>query len=180
MSATGGPRIYVADLAAYNNGVLHGVWIDATDEVDEIWAQIRSMLAASPIHGAEEHAVHDYDGFFDLHLGEYESIEHLHSVAVGIAEHGRAFAVWAGLLDRAEWDEQLDSFEDHFEGVYDSYAEFGEQVLELHGLDTDLARLNVPETIRDYLRVDTEALGRDWAEGMQMAWSEGRLYVFFD
>ena len=24
-------RIYVADLAAYNNGKLHGVWIDATD-----------------------------------------------------------------------------------------------------------------------------------------------------
>ncbi|WP_202940975.1 antirestriction protein ArdA [Alteromonas macleodii] len=22
--------IYVADLAAYNNGILHGVWIDAT------------------------------------------------------------------------------------------------------------------------------------------------------
>lgn len=149
MSATGGPRIYVADLAAYNNGILHGVWIDATDEVPEIWTQIHSILAASPMPGAEEHAIHDYDGFFDLHLGEYESIEHLHRLAVGIAEHGRAFAVWAGLLDRAEWDDNLNSFEDHFEGVYDSYADFGEQVLELHDLDTDLTRLNIPETIRD-------------------------------
>ena len=25
-------RIYVADLAAYNNGKLHGVWIDATQD----------------------------------------------------------------------------------------------------------------------------------------------------
>ena len=27
------PSIYVADLAAYNNGYLHGVWIDATQEL---------------------------------------------------------------------------------------------------------------------------------------------------
>ena len=25
------PRIYVACLAAYNNGILHGAWIEATD-----------------------------------------------------------------------------------------------------------------------------------------------------
>lgn len=29
-------RIYVADLAAYNNGILHGVWIDACDDLDTI------------------------------------------------------------------------------------------------------------------------------------------------
>ena len=28
------PRIYVADLAAYNAGRLHGVWIDATQDVE--------------------------------------------------------------------------------------------------------------------------------------------------
>ena len=28
-------RIYVADLAAYNNGKLHGVWIDATSDLDD-------------------------------------------------------------------------------------------------------------------------------------------------
>jgi hypothetical protein len=26
------PSIYVADLAAYNAGILHGIWIDATQE----------------------------------------------------------------------------------------------------------------------------------------------------
>ena len=29
-------RIYVADLAAYNNGKLHGVWINASDDLDDI------------------------------------------------------------------------------------------------------------------------------------------------
>jgi len=37
--------IYVADLAAYNNGILHGVWIDATQDIDDIQEQINDMLA---------------------------------------------------------------------------------------------------------------------------------------
>ena len=40
-------RIYVADLAAYNTGHLHDVWINACDELDDIKAQINEMLAAS-------------------------------------------------------------------------------------------------------------------------------------
>jgi len=46
---SGNIRIYVADLAAYNAGHLHGVWIDATLELDDIQAQVRTMLAASPV-----------------------------------------------------------------------------------------------------------------------------------
>ena len=41
------PRIYVACLAAYNDGRLHGRWIAATT-ADEIRTQVRAMLAASP------------------------------------------------------------------------------------------------------------------------------------
>ncbi len=33
-------RIYVADLAAYNSGHLHGVWIDATLDTDYIQDQV--------------------------------------------------------------------------------------------------------------------------------------------
>ena len=39
------PRIYVACLAAYNNGYLHGAWIDADQDVDEIRDEIATMLA---------------------------------------------------------------------------------------------------------------------------------------
>lgn len=41
-------KIYVADLAAYNNGILHGVWIDATQEIDDIQQQINELLPNSP------------------------------------------------------------------------------------------------------------------------------------
>ena len=52
-----GPRIYVACLAAYNNGFLHGRWIDATTP-DEIMEEVQAMLAASPIPQAEEWGIH--------------------------------------------------------------------------------------------------------------------------
>ncbi|HBL92812.1 MAG TPA: hypothetical protein DD375_04790, partial [Hyphomonas sp.] len=51
------PRVYVACLAAYNNGRLHGAWINAT-EPDEIMEHVRAMLAASPEPDAEEWAIH--------------------------------------------------------------------------------------------------------------------------
>ena len=37
------PQIYIACLAAYNNGKLHGVWIDATQDVDHIWEEINAI-----------------------------------------------------------------------------------------------------------------------------------------
>ena len=67
--------IYVACLAAYNNGKLHGCWIDATQELDDIQDQINSMLASSPEEDAEEYAIHDYEGFGSYRLGEYEGID---------------------------------------------------------------------------------------------------------
>ena len=49
-------QIYVADLAAYNAGHLHGVFIDATEELDDIQDQINAMLGNSPVDDAEEYA----------------------------------------------------------------------------------------------------------------------------
>lgn len=41
------PRIYVACLASYNNGALHGEWINASENVDDMQTRINDMLAAS-------------------------------------------------------------------------------------------------------------------------------------
>ena len=79
------PRIYVACLAAYNNGCLHGRWIDATTP-DEVMAEVCAMLAASPLPDAEEWAIHDYEGFEGAHLSEYESFETVCNLA---AQQGR-------------------------------------------------------------------------------------------
>ena len=67
------PRIYVACLASYNAGILHGEWIDATD-ADTIREAIQEMLKRSPTPGAEEWAIHDYEGFGPLRLSEFEDL----------------------------------------------------------------------------------------------------------
>ena len=80
-------RIYVADLAAYNAGKFHGVWIDATMGMDEIWEEVKNMLAKSPEPMAEEYAIHDYEGFGGYGLSEYEGLERAHEIAAFIEEH---------------------------------------------------------------------------------------------
>ena len=69
------PKIYVADLAAYVNGRLHGRWIEANQDPEDIHQEIQEMLAESPEPSAEEHAIHDYEHFGSFHLAEYEDIE---------------------------------------------------------------------------------------------------------
>lgn len=48
------PRIYVACLASYNNGVLHGEWIDLDgQDTDDVQAEIAKMLRASKFPNVE-------------------------------------------------------------------------------------------------------------------------------
>ena len=74
------PRIYVACLAAYNNGILHGAWIEAVDAWS-MWEATRDMLAKSPIPDAEEWAIHDYEGFASIRISEYASFERVAELA---------------------------------------------------------------------------------------------------
>ena len=67
-------QICVACLASYNNGILYGKWIDATQDESDIVAEIQGILANSPIEGAEEWAVHDYEGFGALKIEEYSEL----------------------------------------------------------------------------------------------------------
>jgi len=54
------PRIYVADLEAYNNGRLVGEWLDLSDynDADELMDAIQDVLKKS---GGEEYAIHDVE-----------------------------------------------------------------------------------------------------------------------
>ncbi|MCC2603641.1 antirestriction protein ArdA [Sphingopyxis yananensis] len=87
------PRIYVACLAAYNNGYLYGAWIDADQNADEIREEIAAMLGRSPIEHAEEYAIHDYEGFEGVTISEYAGIDTLARLGAFIAEHGALGAV---------------------------------------------------------------------------------------
>ena len=80
------PKIYVACLSSYNSGKLHGKWIDAAQDADDIQSEIDEMLEASPVADAEEFAIHDFEDFGGMSIGEYESIENVSKLAIAIEE----------------------------------------------------------------------------------------------
>ncbi len=121
-------RIYVADLAAYNAGHLHGVWIDATQELDDIQEQVDAMLAASPVEGAEEYAIHDFEGFDAYRLGEYEGLESAHQIACFIEEYpafGSALLAHFNDLEQAR-----KAAEEDYCGCYSSLADYAQELTE--------------------------------------------------
>jgi antirestriction protein len=173
-TATGtAPRIYVACLAAYNNGRLHGEWIDADQDAEDIWSEVQRMLAASPEPGAEEWAIHDHEGFGELRLSEWESIERVASIAAGIAEHGEAFTAWLSYdADRDPAD--LDAFADAYMGEWDSIRAYAEDYADSTGLDALADQAGSP-----YVVVDIDALARDMEIELYAAPSgNGSVYVF--
>lgn len=143
------PRIYAACLAAYNNGRLHGRWIDATQEPDDIQAEISEMLAASPITDAEEWAIHDYEGFEGARLEGYSGIEKAHALALFIVERGE---LGAKLLEHVGGDlEQAEAAFDDYAGEHESLADFAREITE--------ETTDIPPTLVNY--IDYDAIARD-------------------
>lgn len=145
------PRIYVACLAAYNNGYLHGAWIDADQGADEIRDEIAAMLARSPIKGAEEYAIHDYEGFEGVSIKEYAGIDTVARMGAFIAEHG---ALGAGLLEQfvGDMDQAETALRDCYHGQFASLADFMEDLTAESGV-------TIPEALRYY--IDWKAMARD-------------------
>lgn len=166
------PKIYVADLAAYNNGFLHGKWIDATQDIDDIWQEIRTMLKASPVEDAEEHAIHDYDGFYGYGVNEYDSIKTIHEIACFIEEHGELGGLlidhWSGDLEQA-----AQSIEENYCGQFESLADYAQELTE--------ETTEIPASLQMY--IDYQAMGRDMEWGgdvftLQTAHDE--VHIFFN
>lgn len=143
-------KIYVADLAAYNNGYLHGVWIDATLDIDDIHEQIKAMLESSPVDCSEEYAIHDYEGFAGYNLGEYEGIDTAHEIACFIEEHGE---IAGEVLNHfgGDLEEATKALDEQYAGCYSSLEDYAQELTE----DTS----EVPEHLAFY--IDYERMGRD-------------------
>lgn len=146
------PRIYVACLAAYNNGKLHGRWIDVTT-ADEMDAKIKAMLAESPEPGAEEWAIHDFEGFQGIKVHEHESLHDLEEIAAALEEHGDVFGALAGYLGHPK--EALEAIENGaYQGTFRALEDWAEQYWD----DTGMLK-EIPENARRY--IDFERWARD-------------------
>ncbi|MCM1967770.1 antirestriction protein ArdA [Streptomyces sp. G1] len=112
----------MASLADYTAGRLHGAWIDADQDADDIRAEIADMLAASPSSNAEDYAIHDSENF-GIDLPEFISIEDVTKLAELVTQHppelvshfrGEGYAL----------DEITEQIESRTRGTYESFVDF--------------------------------------------------------
>lgn len=150
------PAVYIASLAAYNNGVGHGAWVAINQDADAIQDAINAVLTTCPEHG-EEWAIHDTDnvpGDVAAMIGEGTPPETLAHVGEMLEEYGDA---WAGLADdRHDLLLAGGDFEDAFIGEM-SAAEYAEELLDA-GVFGEIAN-----TIRSY--IDVASIARDLVLG---------------
>jgi antirestriction protein len=162
-------RIYVACLAAYNNGILYGRWIDAHQEAWTIYGEIADMLRMSPIPDAEEWAIHDYEGFEGVRVEEYAGIDDVAGKAAFIVEHGKLGAeliTYYGSLNDAR-----QAIEERYMGAYASVADFAQELTEQSTV--------IPETLRYYIDYDRMARDMEISDLVTIQISMDQVYVFW-
>lgn len=134
------PKVYVACLGCYNEGRLHGKWMDADElegEADYCSLHTRSdgtypMTNCKRRHH-DEWAIHDYDG--PAAIGEHPDIPYLITIMRCIEEHGEAFRVWFNLdpHNKSHHDDLSEAFEEAYAGHWDSKEKFAEEFAESMG-----------------------------------------------
>jgi len=141
-------RVYMADLASYNEGHLTGQWVDVegldehglTEAADKV-LRLGQAKCDPRICIHEEIAIHDYDGP-DFGLGEYPQFEELVRIQEAIDEHGEeVVAAWMGNFgDGVDFNGIVEAYQ----GEWSSFKEFAEDWIEstgmLDGKDETLVR----------------------------------------
>lgn len=127
------PKIYVACLSAYNAGHLHGLWIDATQDPEDIEDDINWMLSWSPVaddEPCEEYAIHDYENFPGFSLREYESLEYISKLgqALYYSDDADAMAAWLNyakdVIHEPDIEKLAEEFSSYYCGHWDSERDF--------------------------------------------------------
>jgi antirestriction protein len=104
----------------------------------------------SPVEGAEEFAIHDYEGFEGVNISGYAGIDSVARIAAFITEHGK---LGAGVLKQfsSSIEEAEAVMRDCYLGQFSSLADCMEE------LTTEC--VIIPEPPRNY--IDWEAMARD-------------------
>ena len=161
-------KVYIACLASYNSGILHGEWVDCGEGADHIKDEIGRILRGSPcpnveveyegaqVPSAEEWAIHDHEGFEGFNVGEHTDPDTLSEWCEIVEEldgdEKEAFRAWMGNQDRD--GDLLESFREDYQGMHDDLADYAASFTEDTGGMQDC-----PAHLSNY--IDWEAMGRD-------------------
>ena len=127
------PRIYVADLEAYNNGRLVGEWLDLSDynDADELMDAIQDVLKKS---GGEEYAIHDYENFPSNLYSEYMSrndFQALYDVMETAKRNDLPLEVVQDIVSQYG-----EGGVEEFQGKYDNAEDFAQQLVDDIGIES--------------------------------------------
>ena len=125
---------------------------------------------------AEEWAIHDYEGFGDLRLSEMDSLDYVPRIASGIENHGLAFAAWVSEVNCDP--EQMEQFEERFQGEWESVEAYAENLLD--ELSAQRVIDEAPEWLQPYLKLDVAGFARDLEAGGDITTAEtpeGKTWV---
>jgi antirestriction protein len=121
------PRIYVADLEAYNNGRLVGEWLDLADynDADELMEAIQDVLKKS---GGEEYAIHDAEyiprSMYSEYMGQRD-FEELYEMMELAKDNDLPLEVVQEIVSQYD-----SSAINEFQGKYDSADDFAQQLVD--------------------------------------------------
>lgn len=176
LDKTDNPSIYVACLAAYNNGKYHGRWIDCTLGESHIEEEIQNILKTSPESTdecpCEEWAIHDYEYFPSGLIREYMGIEQVVKLAEILEKpDGEAILQLHCYLGSNDLDDTLEHHENNFCGSWDSFSDYVYDYVESTGMLGE-----APDFISNYF--DYEAFGRDLEMDMIVIRENGETHVW--
>ena len=145
------PRIYVADLEAYNNGRLVGEWLDLADynDADKLMDAIQDVLKKS---GGEEYAIHDYENFPRSMYSEYMSKNDF-EVLYEVMETAKRYDLPLEVVEEIV-SQYGEGGVDEFQGKYDNAEDFAIQLVDDIGIESFIDYeyyLSVSETDRRLL-----------------------------
>ena len=148
------PKIYVANLEAYNNGKLVGIWLDMDDYDDakELMREINNFIKNS---GGDEYAIHDTENIpsslYSEYMGENDFQEIYNMMELAEENHLPLEVVMMVINEYGE------SAVQEFMGKYDNEEDFAEQLVDDLGIENFIdfqSYLDISETDRRLLAQD--------------------------
>ena len=148
-------KIYIANLAKYNEGILKGEWLELPADEETIKETLEKVLGND-----EEYAIHDFESDIDgVNVKEYSNVYSLNVLAERLEkaeeEHGSDL-LSAAIREFSDIDEALEKLDAGDFSYYvniDSKEDLGYAVVD-EGLMGD-----IPKHLKNY--IDYEAIGRD-------------------
>jgi len=130
--------VYIACLASYNCGILHGSWIDLEEieDIEHLQECIDDILLHSSQPDAEEWAMHDHQGLPDfMGRDENPALEDLLKLAdifineCSTTDEYDIYKIWSEYnSELIDYDDFVDAFQGDFSESFSPGSDFAEQL----------------------------------------------------